>query len=298
MKKTIIIFAGILVGLFVLLTILDWKGEYRAEKAIWKINRDFGKISKDPNTIPEAEFQRVYKGYIKFKNQYPHSKLAPIAHMLAARVHVLRKDFVKARGIYEEVIKANKNNPNICAQAVLEIGQSYTQENNFPAMIDSLRRIINNYPLTDLGYQAPLILAESYLKRGDLENGQKALNDAVDHFNGLMIKNKSPDVAFNSLRSLSICYVAMKKWQKAVDVLGEILIKFPDTHYISAQRADKIITSINMISITKLKNYDLPVSIYQDFIAKNPNHPYRKALEAIIKSINLLKEKNVNVLTK
>jgi outer membrane protein assembly factor BamD (BamD/ComL family) len=299
MKKTVLIYIGILVGIYVTLSALNVNSEYTAEKAIWKINRDFGTLAKDPEAIPDAEFQRVFKNYIQFKNKYKYSKLAPIAHVMAARVFMYKKDYVKARGVYEEIAKTYKTNPNIQAQAIFEIAESYNRENNFPNFIASLKRLVKEYPLTELGYQAPITLAEVYLKRGEQDLALQYLNEAVDHYNSLTIQYKNkPDVVFNSLRSVSVCYMAMKKWNKAVETLGDILMRFPETKYINTQRADKIITSINMISITKLKDYDLPITIYQNFITKYPKHPYRKALEAMVHSLNVLKEKNVAVTTK
>lgn len=298
MKKSIIIYLSILISVFIVLSLFDIRGEYAAEKAMWRINQKFGRITKDPDSIPEAEFKSVIKNYLAFKNKYSYSKLAPIAHLLAARVYLAKKDYVKAREVYEEIIKAYKNNPNICAQAIFEIGESYNRENNFQNMVAALKRLIKEYPLTDLGFQAPISLAELCIKKGDLELGQKYLNEAIFHYNALILKYKEPSVVFNAKRSVVICYMALKQWNKALDTLSEILMKFPETKYLNAQRADKIISSINMITITKLKNYDLPIGIYQDFIDKYPKHPYRNALEAMIKSLKLLKEKDVNLTTK
>ncbi len=299
MKKALIIYIVLLVGMFTALTLLNARSEYTAEKAIWKINRDFANVAKDPDAIPDAEFQRVFKGYIQFKSKYKYSKLAPIAHVMAARVYMYKKDYVKARGVYEEIAKTYKSNPNIQAQAVFEIAESYNREKNFPNFVATLKRLIKDYPLTELGYQAPITLAEIYLKRGEQDLALQHLNEAVDHYNGLTVQYKNkPDVVFNALRSVSVCYMAMKKWSKAVETLGDILMRFPETKYINTQRADKIITSINMISITKLKDYDLPITIYQNFINKYPKHPYRKALEAMVHSLNVLKEKNVDITTK
>ena len=298
MKKSIIIYLSILIGVFIVLNLFDIRGEYAAEKAMWRINQKFSRITKDPDSIPEAEFNSVIKNYLAFKNKYSYSKLAPIAHVLAARVYLVKKDYVKARGVYEEIAKTYKNNPNICAQAIFEIGESYNRENNFQNMVAALKRLIKEYPLTDLGFQAPISLAELCIKKGDLELGQQYLNEAIFHYNALILKYKEPYVVFNAKRSTVICYMALKQWNKALDILSEILIKFPETKYLNPQRADKIISSINMIAITKLKNYDLPIGIYQDFVNKYPKHPYRNALEAMIKSLKLLKEKNVDLTTK
>lgn len=298
MKKSIFIYSGILISVFIVLSLFNIRGEYEAEKAMWRINRDFGRIIKDPDSIPEAEFKSVIKNYLAFKNKYSYSKLAPIAHVLAARVYLIKKDYIKARGVYEEIVKTYKNNPIICAQAIFEIAESYNKENNFQNMVATLKRLIKEYPLTEIGFQAPISLAEHIIKKGDLELGQQYLNEAVDHYNALTLKYKDPNIVFNAKRSVVVCYMALKKWNKAIDILSEILMNFPETKYLNPQRADKIISSINMISITKLKNYDLPIGIYQDFINKYPKHAYRKALEAMIKSLNLLKEKNVDLVTK
>lgn len=298
MKKRIIIYSGILISVFIVLSLFDIRGEYAAEKTMWRINRDFGRMVKDPDSIPEAEFKSVIKKYLEFKNKYSYSTLAPVAHMLAARVCLLKKDYVKAREIYEEIAKTYKNNPDVCAQAIFEIGESYNREGNFQNMIVALKRLIKEYPLTELGFQAPITLADFFMKKGDVELGYQYLNEAVLRYNALILKNKDPEIIFNAKRSVVICYMALKRWNNAIETLGEILMSFPETKYLNAQRADKIISSINMIAVTKLKNYDLPIGIYQEFINKYPKHPYRGVLEAMIKSLNLLKKKNIDLITK
>ena len=67
---------------------------------------------------------------------------------------------------------------------------------------------------------------------------------------------------------------------------------------MDGRRAQNIISTINTLSIIQMKDYDLPIKIYQDFINVNPNHPFNGQIQKLIDDIKLLKEKNINVMMK
>jgi tetratricopeptide (TPR) repeat protein len=295
MKKTLITLFGFLILAHMVLSIINAKSEYQAERAIWKVNREFAKISKDPTSVPEVSFEKVAKDYERFTKQYPKTVLTPIAHLLIGRVYATAGNYAKSREIYEEVAAKYKDKAEISSQAVFEISRTYFLEKKQQDVISTYVRIRDNYPFTEIGFQVPILIAEYYANIGDSEGSQKALNDAVDYYKKLSDKYKNSEVEFNALRSVAICYIAAKKWDKAVETLGQTFIQFSDAKHLGGGRADRLIKSINSISLARLKDYDLPIGIYEKFIAQNPKHPFNKKLEEMIQSLKLLKDRSISV---
>ena len=125
MKKTLIIFLVILVGLFIILWALGRGGEYGAEKAMWKITREFSQAARDPETIPDATFNRIFRNFQQFSKKFSKSKLSPYAEILSGQVLVLNKKYKEARDIFEGVAKKYAHDSEIAVKAIKEIGRTY-----------------------------------------------------------------------------------------------------------------------------------------------------------------------------
>ena len=59
--------------------------------------------------------------------------------------------------------------------------------------------------------------------------------------------------------------------------------------------AERMISTINTISIVQLSSYDMPIRIYEEFMQKYPDHPAVKEIERLVDSLKLLREKNVGM---
>jgi len=293
MKKTLQICVVILVGIFVLLTVLDYKGEYASQKELWKINKYFVEIAQDPNAAPSASFDKAAAQFNSYLKKFPNSSSTPIAHILLGRAHLLKKDYNKAREIYEEIVVKYKDRPEIAVQAVAEIGRSYADQGDIDGVMRVYDRIVADFPLTDLGLRTPLLKAKYYFDHNELQKASEAFSSAIVYYKQLIVKHPDSDIEYSALRLIASCYLAQERWEEAINVFSEMLLDFADPRYLNAQRAQTALNTINTISIVKLENYDLPIGIYQKFITKYPEHPITPTLEGMIKSFEVLKQKNV-----
>lgn len=295
MKKAIFAFIVILVGVFVMFTMLDRDSNFVAERDLWRINNQFAKAARDPQIVPDSTFREIVANYQAFIAKYPGSKLSRVAHILIGRVYMVKGDFGKGREKYEEVAKIYADDPKIAVEAVADIGRTYAMENNAQGVIQNYERMIRDYPLTQHGMQAPILLTRLYASRGDQQRAQEAYAKGVEHYKKLIKEYPGGSTEFNSLRSLGALYLAGGEKRRAIETLGKVIINFPDQQYLNSRRVSTIVRTINTVAIVQLKDYDYPVTIYEEFIKAHPRHPYVPRFEQMIESIKLLKESKVTL---
>jgi len=290
MKRISFFCVVILVGLFLLLSSLDRNGEYVAEREFWKANRSYSTLSKDLKSVPDAAFEDLIQKYRRFIERFPTSAFIPLSHIMIARVYILRKDYPKARKQLEETISRYSNNAKIGVEAASQILRTYTAENDLMNMMGTYQRILRDYPLTELGLRYPFLIAKHYDERNDQAKAQKAFRDAIAYYTTMINQYRDSEVELYAMKMLATCYMMGKQWEEAVNTFGKLLMKFPSNPSFNSQRADSIIKSINTISLTQIKNYDVPISIYQKFIEQNSDHPFSHALNEMVRSLRDLKQ--------
>ena|SRR3989338_6424252 len=293
MKKTLVIFAGILVGIFVVLTLINAKDEYAVEQIIWKTNQQFSVAAKTPETVPDKVFKDIAAQYSAVIENFPNSKLLPRVYILLGQVYVTQKQYDVAREKFSEVLKKYPGNSILCAEALSETGKTYETQNNWSGALENYQQIIRDYPLTDIGLSASLYIATWYRTHNEISRAQEAYRNAIAYYKSLATQHANAEAGVKALRLLTNCYLDLRRWAEAVDVMGRILLEYP---YSPA--APMTIKAINNISITQLKDSGKAISIYSDFIAKNPEHPFNKTLKDMIIAFKKLEEKNVEVTTK
>lgn len=295
MKKTILIYGGILVGLFVILSLLGRNSEYAIEQMTWKVQRQYFDILKDPKVIPDQTFLNVIRDYEKIIKRYPDSKLTQGLRMLVGHVYFLKKDYDSAHKKFNEIIKLFPDNKELQAEALGAIGRVYETQENWPQAKKTYDRLIADYPLTQTGLGVPIYIANYFRQKNDYQKTLEAYDRAIAHYNSLAAQNPDSATGYVSLRYLSNCYLDQKRWREGVDTLGKILDQYAKAEYMNVQTADIIIKTINTVSVYQLKDYDLPIRIYQNIVEKNPNHPLKDYFQKMVNALASLKAKSVQV---
>lgn len=295
MKRILIAYIAILVGIFAVLSWLGRNSDYAIEQMVWKVQKEYLDIVKDPKVIPEQTYVKVIKGYQKIIDRYPNSTLTPRIRFLMGHVYFLKKDYETARKKFNELIKLYPSNKALHAEALGAVGRTYEIENDWPQAQRTYDRIMADYPDTPTGFGIPLYLANHYKEQNDYQKTMDAYDRAIKHYLSLTQSNPGSPIEYNALRYLSNCYLDQKRWREGVETLGEILQKYAKGNYMNIQTADTIIKTINAISVYQIKDYDLPVQIYQNIIQQNPDHPLNAYFQKMIDALNTLKAKSVQV---
>jgi TolA-binding protein len=284
--------AGILVGLFIILSVLGRKGEYVAEKAMYRINKKFAKIQKDPLATPEAEFNEVIEGYKAFLENFPQSRLAPFAHILIGRTFILKKDFEMARSTFERITQQYADKPALAAQAVLEIATTYSSENNNEGLVKSFERLKRDYPLTEQGLKAPFTLAQLESTRPGV-TPQQAFEKAIHYYRGLIVEHPHSEVSFKALFYIGSVHLYMKNWQPAVNVYSEILLTYTEEPFLTPTTLSILLKTINTVCVVQLNDFDHPIKVYSQFVTKYPDNPATPVIDRMIQGLKDLKAKNI-----
>ena len=293
MRKSVLIQLGVLVFIFILLSLLDRNSEYVAEIAIWKINNKYVAMSKDPKIYPDNVFNSLIEEYEGFVRKFPKSRLVPEARISMGRIHVLKTDYAAAREIFEGIRGQYLEQADIGVEALLEVARSYALENEFDQVLGVYRRILKEYPLTKIGLMTPLLIAKFYGDNQKTKEAKSTLEQAVGYYQQLLKTNSDPSVRWGLLQSSASCYSALERWEESVGILKQMLWEFSNSdHYdeIELKQVDDIIKTINTISIGRLEDYDLPIQIYRDFIDEHPTHSLKKSLIGVIHGLEELKK--------
>lgn len=295
MKKVVLIYIGILAGVFVLFSLLDRNSDYAVEQMAWKVQREYMDILKDPKVVPEQTFNKVIRDYQKIIERYPDSKLTPVIRMLVGNLYHVKKDYETSREKFNEVIKLYPQNRELQAQALSAIGRTYEAQDNWPGARKVYDRIVADHALTRTGLGVPIYIANHYKAQNDYQKAMDAYDRAITHYNTLAAQNPDSPAEYNSLRYLSNCYLDQKRWKEAAEILGKITNKYGRPEYMNIRTLDTILKTINTVSVYQLKDYELPLQIYQDIITKDPNHPWKDYFQEMIDTLSTLKAKGVQV---
>ena len=288
MKKTFLILCAILIGVFALLSVISIKGEYNAEKKIWTLNRKFADIVTSKESNPPQAFDNLANGYREFMVDFPNSRLNKEAQLRIARVYMMKPDYVIARQEFEKIFEMFPEDEALTSQARSLIGKSYELSGEWPKALQLYREIQKERPFSNTGLSVPLYIAQYHQAKEEKEEAERAFAQAIAYYNRLISEHPNSEIELKALRLLSVCYLTQQKWMDAINVMEKMLLKYP-----APRMANQAIVAINNIAIRQLKNYDVPINIYNNFIEKNPEHPLNDGIRRMITAFEKLKNENV-----
>lgn len=280
----------ILVGIYIVLSLADWKGEYAAEKTFWKSNKKYNELIANSAFVPDQSFDDLISEYEQFMGQFPKSSLIPTAQMTIGKMYVAKKEYNKAREVFESLLIKYPDNQEIDLKAYSALGRTYLLESNIQETIKIYNRVIHDYPLSDLGLRAPLLKARLFLENNQPQEAQTILIKALDYYNQLKQKNANTPVEYRILWLTSSAYQALNRWKESVTILSEMLERFTDPMVISQRELDDVIKSINIVCISELKNFDLAIGVYEDLIKNHPQHPFVEPMKMMIRNLKKFKK--------
>jgi len=295
MKKALIAYLVILIGVFVLFSALDSGGDYALEKKIWKLQRQFNEIAKDPGAVPDLKYDDVLGKFQAVIDQHPDSKLVPSLYVSLGRLHMMKKDYVAAREQFQLVIRKYPENRELSADALFSAGKTYEVDDNWSKAYETYQSVLKNYPETDIGLSTPLYVAHYYQGKGEEQNAILAYDLAENYYKRVASEHSEKLLGLNALRYLSNCYLEQDRWNEAINTLGSILEAYASSGHLTVKNTDMMIKTVNVVSAYQLKDYDVAIRLYQGILDRNPEHPLRDYLKKVIEAFNLLKEKGVQV---
>ena len=272
MTKLLISLPLLLIITFVFFSVID-RSDYALEKRAWSIDHQFEQLARDPNSIPEKRFNDLISRYKALIAQYPSSKSISRLYALLGNVYAVKGDLELSRSSYFEVLKRFPEQNVLCALSLTQIAGTYEKQNNERGVLITFHRAISDYPDTAEGLRAPLDIVNYELRWGHQQKAAIALQEAEDYYKKKVLRSRDPALRFYTTGFLARTCLAEKHWKDALKAFKSLLIDYGQSPYMNQGIAAVIVRSIDQISVEKLNDPALAISIYSDYLKKFPHHP-------------------------
>lgn len=291
MKRKIFIFIGILLAVYIVLTLLD-RGEYRVEKQLWRMRERFNAIAKDPKAAPDAQFEAVILGYAKLIKRYPHSTYVPQMYSSIGSLYAINKKYEEARKTFGQIIATFADDPVVVSKAMMDIGATYQAEGKQQKAVDIYNRIGEKYGKTEIGFMMPLYIAGIYRQSGDAAQVASYLAKAETFYRQIAEDRENSDaLRLNGYQALATTQMSQHNFSGSLETLKTALYDFADSSEMNPKRLGAVTRLLNIVLIAQMRDFDKAESFYRDFITTHPGHRLNPYLEKVIESVKVLKEK-------
>ena len=280
MKKLILFLTGILLIVYILLSLISLGDGYHAEREFWGINRQLYYIASHLESTPDFTIDQLAKRYRGFINKYDKSIYSKRAQLMLGDLYSLKKNYAQARLEYQKAICSDKETSS---QAEITIAKTYELEDAWDKALPIYNTVVQNYPLTSSGFFVPIYIAN---------HNADYYPSALAFYKKMAVKYPKSKIEYNALRMEAICQLKLDDWSAAVKTMGDILLKYPIGRAIKES-----VDGINLLCVTKLHNYDIGINIYNQFIQKYPDNIVDPVLKKMIKDLQLLKNKKLIIQT-
>jgi len=181
MKKMLIGYLVVLIGVYIFFSVLDLNGDYVIEKKLWKIQRQFIDIAKDPEAVPDRKYDDVAGQYQKIIDKYPDSHLIRNVYIALGRLYIVKKDYARARENFYLIGEKYPDNKELSAKALFFVGKTYEVEGDWPQAYKIYRSVFKDYPMTTTGLSVPIYIANYYKRQNDFQNTMDSFEKAMNH---------------------------------------------------------------------------------------------------------------------
>jgi len=261
MKKAIIVFAVILISLYVVLSLLIPKSPYVGERLFWKARTLTQQIMLNPKVTPPSLFKETRERYEFIIKEYP--ALAQESLISIGGILIQEEKYQEARDVLNRARMAYPEEKVFGARSQFLLGFSYEKEGNWDAAVREFRILMEAYPTTRLALQTPLYIAR-HDQRQDTQKGAESYGEAAQYYRRLIRQYSEGPVEFFALVHLLTSYREQKKWEESLAIAQEIITKYPTS-------VKAYIPTIETLS-KRLNQPERAAKIFESFIASNPNH--------------------------
>jgi len=281
MKKALSLYLVLLLGVYGVLTTLGSKDTskniYVTEARFWKAKALSQKIVVNPDSTPPPLFEKSRKQFESIIKDYSDKPmLVKESNLSIAGLLIYEKKYQEARNFLSKVRKDFPSDKAFSARSQFLVGFSYEREGNWEAALKEYRLLRDRYPESQLGLEIPLYIARHDLKT-DSKKGSESYEAAADYYRQLIQANPKTPLQFFAMSYLLGGYEEQKRWEKALEVLREIVMTYP-------RLSRSYFPRIDAYSI-RLKQPEKAVAIYQSFIQSYPDHKdaalFRKRMERL-----------------
>jgi len=252
-------------------------GTYEAERQYWLASREYTRLVKSINNSSSSDEinnivnERAADVVVRLRRvelNYPLWPMAAQAKLLIANVYILQGLNERAQIEYESIIKDYSYYEEQCASAMIALASIYKERGDWKSAEEVYDRVIDEYFDTQIGFQAPLLIARYYKSRAMNIEADKAYETAMNLYKEYI--NDNPDIPQSAivLEQLVNCYSDQEKWHEAINYLQDDIIKDSDSPL--ALQAMLITGTIYEV---QFNSRDKAFEIYRQAVEKFPEDP-------------------------
>jgi TolA-binding protein len=169
----------------------------------------------------------AYDLYMRIYGEYPKSADAPRALLAAADIRFNEKRYDEARKVYRKVIEEYPDSTPEVVQAEWQTAKLLEAEGKWGDASLKYKEIYQNYPTSEQGLQAPLIIIRNYRDKNQMDAARAAYRQAIEHYEYLISTQVPPTVKILAESHVVTAHADMKRWEEAADLLLLLPEKYP-----------------------------------------------------------------------
>ena len=211
----------------------QWK---RSIEYIGELEKTYGDDRNKPSLVfIEATVEKdgfgntagAYDLYMTIYDKHPESVEAPRALLAAADIRFSEKRYAEAREIYKKVINEYSGSTLEVVQAEWQTARLLEESDKWSDASLKYKEIYQNFPSTDQGLQAPLMVIRNYRNKNQSDAARAAYTQAVEHYEQL-ISNRGPAaVKILAESHLVTAHADMERWEETAGLLLQLPEKYP-----------------------------------------------------------------------
>ena len=217
----------------------------------------------------------------KFANDYPRSPSAGKALLEAATILERAKQFERARDEYRQVVARYGQDPSVGSPALYRQAILEDQLGRWDLAKTSFESVPVKYPGTQAAAEAPIMIAQRYLRHRDRASARAALSRAVEIYRNLIRADSSNAITVIYRANILRCHIALSEWQSALTDVDEMVLRDPG-HPFTAQAL------LQGARIAKANSFrDRSAAYMRRFLQDYPNSPLADRVRAELKAVSL-----------
>jgi outer membrane protein assembly factor BamD (BamD/ComL family) len=256
--------------------------QYSIERRYYRIQQAAAKIFQNPHATPPRALKRIVDTLNRFSQKYPKSNLGLDAQFSIARLYIATEEYDAARTQLNKIVSDNASLAPVCAEAVFITGNTYELQDKWLAALGQYKKVIQEYPRTPRGFNAPVYIAMYYKGKYQPERMNEALREAVAHYNALALQYPGTPMGLQSRLVEAQCYMELKEWTNAIETLRQVIAGYKERIGV-----DTLLLNIAAIYDRQLHDAAKAIETLQAVIKDYPKsrgiETARRMLEAIKK---------------
>lgn len=241
--------------------------QYSAEKLYWQAEQTTKAIiqNRPLDKLATEDYQKIIAVYRRVVERYPLEPLAAQSQFIIAQLYVSQGQYSQAQ---KELLAITRNfaaSSEIASRAQFIIGNLYQRQGNWEMAVSEYKKLIDLYPLSNLGLKTPIYIAQYYQRTQENSEIEKAYKAAERNYRKLINTYSDTSFAPVVMDYLAVAYSIQGRWDEAMEIWQAIA-----GEYSNSSLAAKSLLACGEIYTKQIKDMNKAIEVYDDFADKYP----------------------------